>query len=375
MCIAVHIPANAERPTLDQHRAMSTSNRDGAGIAWVNERGLVQWEKGFPSKDYEKVFSRIASLPKSTPILLHYRIATIGGVKAELTHPFPITARAGVMLKGSAGSVMIHNGHWSDAPLKMLGDSAGPISDTRILAAVASYDGNVLATLAKSYGKSARLNGDGTVTRFGTGWIESDGVWYSNYGFKTYSYPSNSTGYSGHYPGACAWGDGIDNDGETAYQAYQRRERERYGRSVSVTHPITVAVDGSAAKVEGPRRRGSGRSLVDQAQDLLDNPEPIFTPEEREEMNRATNLGPRHKSALRIEVEDKIRSLSEDELDALLDLLSGISGTGMPAADDGEDEGGEYGEDYDPRDMSTWSFEDFEEYLVNKYQMDTRILD
>lgn len=180
MCVAVIIPAGAALPTLEQHEQMAEANPDGAGYAWVDtDAGLVMWRKGFDSASFAQIHAELAALPSDVPILLHYRIATVGGVRPELTHPFPITAKAGVKLTGGAKSVLVHNGTWCGFVSTRFDDLIGPVSDTRALAILTSHEPDALRELAPLYGRSARLNADCTVERHGR-WREVQGVLYSN---------------------------------------------------------------------------------------------------------------------------------------------------------------------------------------------------
>lgn len=102
MCVIMAI----ERifPDLKLLEMAEKENDDGAGIAWIQD-GLVHWEKGLKAKDIHKI-------GKSTPApwIVHFRLMSSGTMSKNLTHPFPITPKAGTHLKGTANSVLFHNG-------------------------------------------------------------------------------------------------------------------------------------------------------------------------------------------------------------------------------------------------------------------------
>jgi predicted glutamine amidotransferase len=82
------------------------------------------------------------------PFLLHFRIATAGGVSKELTHPFPIEPTASLALEGECESVLMHNGHFSEWQKVLLNNISptykfpeGDWSDSRAMAFIASIHG------------------------------------------------------------------------------------------------------------------------------------------------------------------------------------------------------------------------------------------
>lgn len=103
--------------TEEQVDQMYCANSDGAGIAWreteVNqttgkEEVYVHWRKGL---DVDEMKELALSLPR--PYIAHFRIATVGGKRPGLTHPFPVSATASTALTGKTkGYVLFHNGHF-----------------------------------------------------------------------------------------------------------------------------------------------------------------------------------------------------------------------------------------------------------------------
>lgn len=107
MCVAILVEGDFP---LETALACEDMNPHGAGLAWGSE-DRVMYVKGLDARD----IARLAKdLPR--PFLAHFRWATHGGRALHLSHPFPIGSRALVSraLKGSAESVLIHNGVWTD---------------------------------------------------------------------------------------------------------------------------------------------------------------------------------------------------------------------------------------------------------------------
>ncbi len=176
MCVAIVIPSGAKNPTVEELLEMEEANPDGAGVAWHADNE-VHWLKGLEAKEVDAL---LGGLPNCTK-LVHFRLATAGGSKPELTHPFPVEKAPRLALSGRARQVLIHNGHISDWELyaKLQGDlPGGPWSDTRLMARLAhtrsykilnEFRGQKFALLDKTGG--VKISGD---------WTKRDGALYSN---------------------------------------------------------------------------------------------------------------------------------------------------------------------------------------------------
>ncbi len=208
MCVAIIVPEGVARPSLEQHRAYHTANSDGCGVAWLHThkgRARVRWAKGM--YEPEAMFDFIAQLPPG-PLLLHYRIASSGGVSAGLCHPFPLARIPSLDTEGMANSVLIHNGTYSQLdrePLDLgLDGKPLPTSDTRVMAAIAYGSIVGLKALHNSYGKMAILHADGRIDKAGT-WHDVDGVLHSNTfwqpskAYTPYVYRPGDVGYRSTY--------------------------------------------------------------------------------------------------------------------------------------------------------------------------------
>jgi hypothetical protein len=191
MCIAIVCDSN--KPTLEQLINSEISNHDGGGIAWV-ENNKVHWKKNLKANEIFQI-----SQEKELPQLIHFRLASVGGVNPFLCHPFPITLTADPELEGEADAVLVHNGGYS-AWNKMLIDlitihkivPRGPISDTRVMAMFAAHVGNteVLQYLDE---KVAVLKSDKTVEIYKIdSWTIENGIYYSNNTYKYNTYKVDS---------------------------------------------------------------------------------------------------------------------------------------------------------------------------------------
>lgn len=178
MCV---VAIAQEKNLTEEHvKRMFGSNRDGAGVAWRQD-GRVHWRKGLSE---EEIRDLCLTLP--LPYIAHFRIASCGGVRADLTHPFPIAKDVPLALKGStSGSVLFHNGHyhrWKDQLLALATNNGikvptGAWSDSRLMAWVAAYCGtNILPFFDE---KLVNFSPD-DMDIFGVGWSEVDGLYVSN---------------------------------------------------------------------------------------------------------------------------------------------------------------------------------------------------
>lgn len=169
------------------------ANNHGAGAAW-REDGYVHWKKGL---DLDQIQELAAKL--TPPYILHFRIQTVGGVRPELTHPFPIEPTVNLALEGKTkGYVLFHNGGWSnwksDAKIAAsdgikngrakAGLPIGKWSDTRAMAFMAHVYG--LGILEFIDEKVMAFSPD-KVDVFGSPWTLLDGIWVSNTNWQSRS--------------------------------------------------------------------------------------------------------------------------------------------------------------------------------------------
>lgn len=145
MCVIMaSIPG--KRIPEDWLRAGYESNSHGAGLAY-RHKGQVHFKKGM--FDIEEFLEAYREIPEGAPHVTHFRINSVGGICAELTHPFPLTDDASLATEGvTKGAVLFHNGHlhsWKARLEEMAQRSGGtikipvgPWSDTRAMAYLAA---------------------------------------------------------------------------------------------------------------------------------------------------------------------------------------------------------------------------------------------
>ena len=186
MCILAIANAGAEFPreTLED---MFYANSDGAGWAYARN-GLIYYSKGYT--DVNKFVKAVQKLPLNVDRMVHCRIGTHGGITKALTHPFPVSTDYEVMerLSGtmSRGYILAHNGILSNfTPDKSHSDTEELV---RCLANIkCDIMGEDMRDIINALIKGSRvaiLNTDGKINRYGTGWTQDGGIWFSNTYFK-----------------------------------------------------------------------------------------------------------------------------------------------------------------------------------------------
>ncbi|MBT9164382.1 MAG: hypothetical protein DDT23_00377 [candidate division WS2 bacterium] len=162
-------------------------NKDGIGLAYLNSRGFVEFEKGISLEKALAIYERIES-----PGFIHFRLASSGSVCPELCHPFPLGGD--LRLSGTVKEVIAHNGIWGGWERYLISyymqkkievPPATLMSDTRLLAMIIKDCGrNVLDYL--EVGRVAILDKDG-IYLYGE-WNESGGYYDSERAYKQYPY-------------------------------------------------------------------------------------------------------------------------------------------------------------------------------------------
>ena len=132
MCVAIYKPEGVviSKETLEK---CYDTNKDGAGYVYFDERDgnpTLMYAKGFFS--FEKFYESWSKVSAEKRALIHFRIATHGGISESNTHPFLFVGKKHTF-------AMIHNGVISDFSRQ----AKGKKSDTRL------FTERVLAPLAK----------------------------------------------------------------------------------------------------------------------------------------------------------------------------------------------------------------------------------
>lgn len=196
MCIICCKKKGIAMPTDEMIEQMWDANRDGAGIAW-SENNIVHIEKGFMTlEDIKKHLRTLSGHVDMTaiPMLMHFRIATHGGISPQNTHPFPVVGKYRHMKKLSYTTdlAVVHNGI---IPIK----ADNGVSDT--MTYINKRLSKIKASNPEFYtskktmkriereisSKMAFLTDDGEIYTIGN-FIEEDGLLFSNGSYKKTTY-------------------------------------------------------------------------------------------------------------------------------------------------------------------------------------------
>lgn len=94
MCVIVYKPANKKYPTYSTLKKCFDSNPHGAGFMYVDyDKNKVVIEKGFMtySTFCKALKKHRVEYGSDSAVVMHFRIATSGGVNEECTHPYPLS--------------------------------------------------------------------------------------------------------------------------------------------------------------------------------------------------------------------------------------------------------------------------------------------
>lgn len=229
MCIIAAKPAGVSMPSRDTIRTMWDSNKDGAGIMYV-ENNKVRIEKGFMK--YKSFAKKLDELEKrldltATPVVMHFRITTHGGTKPENTHPFPITDSIGALkkLQSYTDIGVAHNGIiMSVSPRKGISDTMEYIASQLAplkRALPRFYENKNAMLLVKNAieSKMAFLTKEGKIYTVGN-FVEDGGILYSNGSYKKASLQYRDLGgwncYADwdKYLDEAPWGGSAVDDGD-----------------------------------------------------------------------------------------------------------------------------------------------------------------
>jgi predicted glutamine amidotransferase len=184
MCIAL-ATIGKNKPSLDILHACEEANPHGGGIAWRKGK-RIHWKKGINADEIHKIVQR-----ESGPFLIHFRIATVGGVSPELCHPFPVGGKASLAVEGSASAVVAHNGTWHNWKRTIEGAAhalkadlpVGVISDSRAMAWLVAHVG-VTAFNSDDCSRFAHFTAARGIKLFGH-WHKMSGFYASNLNWRS----------------------------------------------------------------------------------------------------------------------------------------------------------------------------------------------
>lgn len=158
-------------------------NRDGAGVAFPISSNEHRMERGFMQKrDLVAYYDTVDVLPH----VVHFRVASSGGVRPGLTHPFICTEDSPLLLQYAGRDMLLfHNGvavQWEALAKEHGVPTCGPWSDTRALSAIIGRGMEPAELLPTAGGKFVTMQGN-AIWRYGE-FIEEDGVLFSNSSYK-----------------------------------------------------------------------------------------------------------------------------------------------------------------------------------------------
>lgn len=191
MCIVIIKHAGVEMPTKRQIKTCFNNNPHGAGFMYAYN-GNVYIEKGFMS--FKSLWRAVMHFDESTPMVIHFRLATHGSISAGNTHPFPLSSDISELkaLSHETDMGLAHNGmlDFNEDVLHDLSDTMVFIRDILSQPVIkANLDNATILHLLTSVtegSKIAILSGDGNITLLGDefSWItEQNGLMFSNTGY------------------------------------------------------------------------------------------------------------------------------------------------------------------------------------------------
>ena len=243
MCVIISGINN--KPSLADLRACEEVNPDGGGIAWCTDEG-AKFHKDLDADEIHALLD--GTVPTGARWVVHFRWASIGDVTPGLCHPFPISKDASLETTGVVDRVLFHNGTVSDWETPIRDAVLDPRSKLDIPGGEWSDSRGVAWLLA--------LNESTRGLRF----VEGKFIVLNRRGMKVY--PENMEGWT------ITGGKTAENE---IWWSNQNWRRCLTGRS-SKKSKGTKKESGSDLAFGYVNRggAGAGRSLVDEAQDLLD---------------------------------------------------------------------------------------------------------
>jgi len=150
MCVIAVYDKNY--PKLEDLESMELMNSHGGSLAW-RENGMIRYVKNIKAKE---IMDIIEVQKIQLPLIIHFRIASVGSVSPELCHPFPISSEVELNLSNTSQAVLFHNGTWAEwsdylirvCIAKNIHAPNDKISDSRVMAWLAFHYGyNFLASV------------------------------------------------------------------------------------------------------------------------------------------------------------------------------------------------------------------------------------
>lgn len=230
MCIAVYKPMGEMFPNKKTLQRCFNHNPDGAGFM-VATGDKVIIHKGYMGfRSFWKALRACREqYGEEHAYVMHFRISTQGGVRADGCHPFPLSSKMDDMRKldteceiGIAhnGIIDLCSGGWGKTKVDY-SDTMEFITEylSLIIRDKKYYkDSATLELISKLCGsRLAILDKRGHCELIGRGWERADGVWYSNDSYQDRTHVPVTSVYAG-------WNDWSDED--ASYLEFKSAENE-----------------------------------------------------------------------------------------------------------------------------------------------------
>jgi len=195
MCIIIYKPKKQPLPSREILERCFNYNSNGAGFMYVKDNKVII-KKGYMI--FEDLFNDLRKIPRTQPLVMHFRIGTQGKNSKELTHPFDLFNSYNTDLIINTDIGVVHNGIISLKSCK-----STIYSDTQI------YIDNFLKKFYKidkcfylkdkwqeiiketTNSKMLFLDSKGNVSMIGD-FTEDNKIFYSNTTYKSYKNDSPS---------------------------------------------------------------------------------------------------------------------------------------------------------------------------------------
>ena len=192
MCIIAIKKKGNPLPSESIMETMFKNNSDGAGFAYhLNGKVIIQ--KGFMTYNaFRRALNKVEEVidVQNTSMLFHFRIATHGGVKPALCHPFPLSRKIPNLkrLYAQTNLAIVHNGVIPIEPKGDISDTMEYIRTNLVDRSNRNFEfyrskRQRKAILAEINSKMAFLDCNGNVYTVGE-FIEDNGIMYSNSSYK-----------------------------------------------------------------------------------------------------------------------------------------------------------------------------------------------
>jgi predicted glutamine amidotransferase len=186
MCV-IAVSQNGKKLPEEWLQDMWFVNDDGAGISYV-EDNRIHVRKGFMK--LESFLSFYEKLP-DVPHVIHFRLASVGAVSKQFTHPFRIDRPDDLKLKYQAELVLFHNGTIKNYQhYAKLANVSAKHSDTYCLARYLSnlsYNDKI-KVLRKQINSKFVVFSPNSVVLLGRFFPKDNGFWFSNLLWEEYGF-------------------------------------------------------------------------------------------------------------------------------------------------------------------------------------------